>query len=100
MDLRREDRLIRPDVHRVDGQDLVDAGSLAEDGVRPLEPHRRERLPDQEVGERARQPDGGSGHGSRRMRSSPGSGLPRPSRFEVVTHSEPSGARATVRMRP
>ena len=34
------------------------------------------------------------------MRSSPERGEPRPSRLDVVTHSEPSGARATERSRP
>src|SRR5262245_27902583 len=34
------------------------------------------------------------------MRSSPSRGEPRPSRLDVVTHSVPSGAAATVRMRP
>ena len=34
------------------------------------------------------------------MRSSPERGAPRPSRLEVATHSVPSGAAATVRMRP
>src|SRR4051794_26372292 len=34
------------------------------------------------------------------MRSSPARGEPRPSRFEVVTHSVPAGAAATGRMRP
>jgi hypothetical protein len=40
-------------------------------------------------------------HGrTRRMRSSPSRGSPRPSRFDVVTHRAPPGARSTVRMRP
>ena len=34
------------------------------------------------------------------MRSSPDRGEPRPSRLEVATHSVPSGAAATVRIRP
>ena len=34
------------------------------------------------------------------MRSSPLRGDPRPSRLDVVTHRVPSGAAATVRMRP
>ena len=34
------------------------------------------------------------------MRSSPSRGEPRPSRLDVVTHSVPSGAAATVRIRP
>jgi len=34
------------------------------------------------------------------MRSSPSRGAPRPSRLEVATHKLPSGAAATVRMRP
>ena len=37
---------------------------------------------------------------TRRIRSSPGLGSVRPSRLEVVTHSDPSGARATERIRP
>ena len=40
-------------------------------------------------------------HGRTAMiRSSPDRGDPRPSRFEVATHSVPSGAATTVRMRP
>lgn len=35
-----------------------------------------------------------------RIRSSPGAGAPRPSRFEVVTHRLPFGATTTVRSRP
>ena len=35
-----------------------------------------------------------------RMRSSLAAGAPRPSRLLVVTHSRPSGATATVRIRP
>ena len=37
---------------------------------------------------------------TRRIRSSPARGSVRPSRLEVVTHSDPSGARATERIRP
>src|SRR5690349_772463 len=37
---------------------------------------------------------------TRRTRSSPPRGEPRPSRFDVDTHSDPSGARTTVRIRP
>ena len=37
---------------------------------------------------------------SRRIRSSSPVGLPRPSRFEVRIHSEPSGASCTARSRP
>ena len=35
-----------------------------------------------------------------RMRSSAAAGSPRPSRLDVVTHSMPSGATTTVRIRP
>jgi len=38
--------------------------------------------------------------GKRRIRSSTAAGVPRPSRLLVVTQSEPSGARSTVRSRP
>ncbi len=38
--------------------------------------------------------------GITRILSSPGRGLPRPSRLLVVHHSEPSGARTTARNRP
>ena len=37
---------------------------------------------------------------TRRIRSSPGRGSARPSRLDVVTHSDPSGAGATDRSRP
>jgi hypothetical protein len=40
------------------------------------------------------------GFASRTMRSSSGVGEPRPSRFDVVTQREPSGAAAGLRTRP
>lgn len=82
--------------------DALVLGDLDDQAVQPLGEHGLYLLPEHRRGtevERGRaQRAGGT---TRRMRSSARlTGLPYPSRLEVVTHNAPSGASTTARSRP
>ena len=100
-------RLHAPDVHRQLGHRTGDHQRGRDHAARPRDPDdpaprgpAARRLTG--VVEPVVEPVGEPGllGSTSRIRSSPGRGSPRPSRLLVLTHSRPSGAAATVRIRP